>query len=327
MIKVTVLVAVYNAAPYLRKCLDSLLNQSLSDIQIICIDDASTDDSVEIIQLYMHQDKRIRLVRQTVNKGQAKARNKGLAYADGQYITMVDSDDWLSLDALERAYTQFQQNPYTDVVLFQLKKWTNGREEDYPMQVKECVLEGKEAFELSLDWRIHGLYMVKACLQQQYQYDDSCRLYSDDNTTRIHYLHAREVRFCEGIYYYRQHESSTTQRFSILRFEHIKANWILKRQLLSEQVDGKIIGRFERYRWNVFVGMYRLFQANRDQLSNEEREEVASLLQHFFYSMETYRIPCKIRIRTGCLFQSYVFFRFFQSVVRMFGFIFRRTLR
>lgn len=142
-------------------------------------------------------------------------------------------------------------------------------------------LRGKEAFELSLDWRIHGLYMVKACLQQQYQYDDSCRLYSDDNTTRIHYLHAREVRFCEGIYYYRQHESSTTQRFSILRFEHIKANWILKRQLLSEQVDGKIIGRFERYRWNVFVGMYRLFQANRDQLSNEEREEVASLLQHF----------------------------------------------
>ena len=128
MIKVTVLVAVYNAAPYLRKCLDSLLNQSLSDIQIICIDDASTDDSVEIIQLYMHQDKRIRLVRQTVNKGQAKARNKGLAYADGQYITMVDSDDWLSLDALERAYTQFQQNPYTDVVLFQLMdEWTGRR--------------------------------------------------------------------------------------------------------------------------------------------------------------------------------------------------------
>ena len=107
--KVTVLVAVYNASSYLSVCMDSLLGQTHADIEIICIDDASTDDSWAILQQYAARDTRVVLLRQTVNGGQAKARNRGLTVATGDFITMVDSDDWLAPDAIE-AIQQIMMN-------------------------------------------------------------------------------------------------------------------------------------------------------------------------------------------------------------------------
>ena len=76
--KVTVLVAVYNAEKYIRKCLDSLIEQTLTDIQVVCIDDASTDNSLSILNEYAGKDNRIEVIALTENHGQAHARNQGL---------------------------------------------------------------------------------------------------------------------------------------------------------------------------------------------------------------------------------------------------------
>ena len=101
--KVSVLVAVYNAEKYLHKCLDSLMNQTHRDLQIICIDDASTDVSWKVLEEYAAKDERIVLLQQPENQGQAEARNRGLHMADGDYVTMLDSDDWFLSDAIEKA--------------------------------------------------------------------------------------------------------------------------------------------------------------------------------------------------------------------------------
>ena len=103
MSKVSVLTAVYNDEKHLRKCLDSLCNQTLKDIQIICIDDGSTDSTPEILNEYSSLDSRIVVIRQEENKGQAIARNAGLEVSDGKYITMLDSDDWFCQEAFEIA--------------------------------------------------------------------------------------------------------------------------------------------------------------------------------------------------------------------------------
>ena len=91
----TLLVAVYNAEAYLQECLDSLLRQSVSAIQIICIDDASTDASPQILADYAARDARIEVIRMAENKGQAYARNEGLRRARGEWILAVDADDLL----------------------------------------------------------------------------------------------------------------------------------------------------------------------------------------------------------------------------------------
>lgn len=106
--KVSIIVPVYNAAPYLRECIDSLVNQTWKDIEVILVNDGSTDASGEICESYL-DDPRVIYYYQ-VNAGVSAARNAGLDLATGKYICFVDSDDWLELDAIERL-----QNENADV--------------------------------------------------------------------------------------------------------------------------------------------------------------------------------------------------------------------
>lgn len=104
MPKVSVIIPVYNTEKYLRKCLDSVCNQTLSDIEIICIDDCSTDNSLNILKEYAAKDERIKLIEFKENKGAAVARNTGIYEAKGEYIGFVDSDDYIDLDFYEKLY-------------------------------------------------------------------------------------------------------------------------------------------------------------------------------------------------------------------------------
>lgn len=103
-IKVSVIVPVYNVAPYLRQCMDSIVGQTLREIEIICIDDGSTDDSPAILREYAALDARVTILPQE-NQGVSAARNHGLSVAQGEYVIFWDSDDWFELDALELLYS------------------------------------------------------------------------------------------------------------------------------------------------------------------------------------------------------------------------------
>ena len=100
-IGVSVVVPVHDVAEYLPECLDSLVRQTLKDIEIICVDDGSSDKSGEIAELYAAKDDRFKVVRQK-NLGLSVARNKGMSLAKGEYVYFLDGDDWLEPDALER---------------------------------------------------------------------------------------------------------------------------------------------------------------------------------------------------------------------------------
>ena len=104
MIKVSVIVPVYNVEDYLKECLDSIINQTLRDIEIICIDDCGTDNSINILKEYAKKDDRIRIISHKENKGLGPARNTGINEAKGEYISFIDSDDYISRDYLENLY-------------------------------------------------------------------------------------------------------------------------------------------------------------------------------------------------------------------------------
>ena len=109
-IKVSVIIPVYNVEQYLRQCLDSVVNQTFSEIEIICINDFSTDNSLLILKEYKQKDNRIVIVNLSENKGQGNARNEGLKFAKGKYVTFVDSDDWISKDNIATLYTEIENN-------------------------------------------------------------------------------------------------------------------------------------------------------------------------------------------------------------------------
>ena len=104
-VKVSIIVPVYNVEKYLRKCLDSLVNQTLKDIEIICINDGTKDNSVEIIDEYVKKYSNVLLINQE-NQGLGMARNNAMKYAKGDYIAFVDSDDWIDLDMYEVLYNK-----------------------------------------------------------------------------------------------------------------------------------------------------------------------------------------------------------------------------
>ena len=97
---VSVIVPVYNVAPYLEQCLDSIVNQSYRNLEIILVDDGSTDKSGAICDRYAEQDSRIQVVHKE-NGGQSSARNVALDMMTGEWVLFVDSDDWIELNTLE----------------------------------------------------------------------------------------------------------------------------------------------------------------------------------------------------------------------------------
>ena len=103
MDKISIIIPVYNASKYLKKCIDSIINQTYRNIEIICINDGSVDNSLEILEKYKEKDDRIIIIDKE-NQGVSAARNDGIKSSTGNYITFVDSDDWLELDAIDTLY-------------------------------------------------------------------------------------------------------------------------------------------------------------------------------------------------------------------------------
>lgn len=106
---ISVIIPVYNTAPYLKESIGSVMAQTMRDIEIIIVNDCSTDNSREIIKELERADKRIRYFELTKNQGQSVARNEALKYATGKYLYFMDSDDVLETDALEKCYWQCEQ--------------------------------------------------------------------------------------------------------------------------------------------------------------------------------------------------------------------------
>lgn len=102
--KISIIVPVYNAAKYLHRCLDSLVNQTLSDLEILLFDDCSTDNSVAVIQEYQARFGQVKLIENTTNKGAGYNRNEGIRLAQGKYLLFVDADDWIVPNACESLY-------------------------------------------------------------------------------------------------------------------------------------------------------------------------------------------------------------------------------
>ena len=136
MVKVSVIIPVYNVEPYLKQCMDSVVGQTLKDIEIICVDDGSTDGSLDILREYAAEDNRIQIIEQK-NAGAGAARNNGMRHATGKYLSFLDSDDFFEPRMLEKAYDLVEKDQ-ADFVAY--------KSDQYHTEKKQFV---------SADWVIH----------------------------------------------------------------------------------------------------------------------------------------------------------------------------
>jgi len=160
MAKISVIVPIYNVEKYLERCLNSLINQTFKDIEIICVDDCSTDKSLQILKKIAQNDKRIKIIESKNNKGAAVTRNKGLDEIQGEYVSFVDADDYLNLDFYEKLYAKAKENDY-DIVKCQRRKYELNGDISIGVISNQIRKEGMYAFTYEWQSAIYKTTIIK----------------------------------------------------------------------------------------------------------------------------------------------------------------------
>lgn len=155
---VSTIVPVYNSAPWLRRCLDSLRCQSYRNLEIVCVNDGSSDNSLEILEEYAQQDSRIRVVSQS-NRGLAAARNTGLQYCTGEWVIGVDADDYVAPDVVERTLALAEDE--VDMIFFGVQMVDDGGENLPDEQGYFELPSGKQEFSERLALKLNVCFWSK----------------------------------------------------------------------------------------------------------------------------------------------------------------------
>jgi glycosyltransferase involved in cell wall biosynthesis len=241
MIKVSVIVPVYNVAKYLPACIDSIVSQTLRDIEIICINDGSTDNCAKILEQYARRDSRILVITQA-NKGLSNARNTGIARAQGEYVGLVDSDDVVLPDFFEKLYTAAKKQD-ADIAVTNIRRFLFGR---YKLKYsEENVYTGAQAKinvanipRCNYVWnKIYRRSALKYCFTESIYYEDinwSIKVVYDAN---------RLVTVPDTAYYYRKLSQSIMQKRSERKMEDRRLVW---QELLDFAKEHRIVFK-ERY--------------------------------------------------------------------------------
>lgn len=218
----SIIIPIHNSEKYLRKCINSIVTQSYYDLEIILVDNNSTDNSLKICKEYENADRRIKVVSES-ESGAAKARNRGVNVATGEYITFVDSDDYIRQDAYESLINTIKKNN-CDLVCFSFNvvdekgNILDWYVPNFKRHIKDKgYYSGKEIAKLFLTSRdIEGFgwnkVFRKAFIDEhKIMYDESKTAYEDMAVLFKAILQCDKVCLCnEKFYYYRQVKSSLT---------------------------------------------------------------------------------------------------------------------
>lgn len=204
---ISVIVPVYNVEKYLAKCLNSILMQTHKNIEIICINDGSSDNCSDILKEYREKDNRVRVIEQK-NQGLSGARNTGLKIIRGKYIFFVDSDDWLPLDALELLYKKIKKDN-SDIVIGNIVKVYLNKSKKYVLKnLEEKIYTSEEYLKYSMKNKnfmanvVNKLY--KAEIIQKYNMSFKKEVLFEDFLFTIQYLiYSKKVSILnKDVYYY-----------------------------------------------------------------------------------------------------------------------------
>lgn len=245
MSKISIIVPVFNAENYISNCIESLLNQTYKDIEILLINDGSTDKSLQICEIYAKRDERIRL-HSINNSGVSTARNLGISLSTGEYITFVDSDDWAESNMLEFAITKIKETKSDIVIWSCFKNYSNN-------ELKISMIPGgdKTFFEdkdILFLKSIHAMFGEKRvgdsvstgsvwCKLYQRELIINNKIYFNPDLIRAQdtifsiqaFQHANKISyFDEKLYHYRINNSSTTSGTRFIANSTVPFNALLK---------------------------------------------------------------------------------------------------
>lgn len=221
---VSIIIPVYNTEKYLKKCVESALYQTYKKLEIILIDDGSTDQSGKLCDKFAELDKRVVTIHQK-NKGLSGARNRGIEIAKGTYLFFLDSDDMINMDTIEILYELLLENPETDVAVTSLKKVNRTLEGQYSDKRCGIVCTGEELLYQKHWWEACGkLYKKKLFSNMRFK---NGQIY-EDYYLIPRLLYGRKVSYIENgmyQYYFRIDGIMGNANCPIIHYDFAKITW------------------------------------------------------------------------------------------------------
>lgn len=291
---VSVIVAAYNAQHLLPRCLDSLLAQTYSLMEIIIINDASTDNTQSVIDSYAARDNRIIPLRMPVNSGAPAARNEGMKHSSGEFMTMIDADDRIATDTIELCVKDFVENPQLDYVTFRMflvDPITEAKTEFATNPQVPVLMTGQEACYWSILYDFAPNGMSRSPLEQNMPAKAEYGQHSDETVTHLMLLKARYVRLGTGAYFYYQEEKSVTHDISVRRMEILDSRILLKEELEQCHVADNLLLRLETRRWSEFITMCYFYWQNRTKFSLDDQSAMRAQLDRTYDTFSWKRLP------------------------------------
>jgi glycosyltransferase involved in cell wall biosynthesis len=257
--KVSITMSVYNVEKYLRSSLECIVNQTLKNIEIICIDDGSTDGSLAILQEYAQNDARIQVIAKPNNEGLAVARNEALALAIGTYVTFVDGDDLFDVTMFEKAY-QLAESKDADMVLWDYLVFWNESEISTKKTVPSALLNASNTNKIALLQRpaFTWIKLIKTEVAKKLQITFPKGLTRQD--IPVHWQLITQINAIallpERLSYYRQQSQATTHKADERLFDLATVLDKTKVYLEQNNVYETYKEEFLRQQLNVLAGMY-----------------------------------------------------------------------
>ena len=278
---ISIIVPVYNVENYLKECLNSLLNQDFDGAyEIICVNDGSTDNSLNILQEYEKTNDKIILIDQ-VNKGLSGARNLGLKNARGKYIMFLDSDDYLkNKKVLCLLYEEVEKNNL-DFVIADFEYDYEDKSKNYRIQridkIKNKVMNGREFYDLGIKTKsimsivVNKLYKRDFLIENNIWFLENV-IYEDmEFTPKVYYLADKVKYIDEVIYAYRQREGSITSNINI---NNLDSYLIVAESLnqFNKNYKSNVLHNSELYMYVNLIKKLK-FLENKNQI-NELKQEL-----------------------------------------------------
>ena len=263
MVRISVIVPVYNCEDYLEESLGSILNQTFNDIEIICIDDGSSDDSLRILKKIASSDSRIQVFAQE-NQGAGAVRNYGMKKASGDYVYFFDADDFLESDALEKAYSNAVRND-SDIVFFKFDQYKDNKLLTHSGPNLEMQFVDADFDDFTFDWHDYrvgpftGPFAPWLKLYKKEFLDaHACFKFPNDlnhNDVPFHvmtFLKASRISFIpEHLYRYRIDNAGSITNNRLKKYDHIfRIINIVEDFLLSEDYMEEFKKEFDYFKAN-----------------------------------------------------------------------------
>jgi len=252
MIKISVLVPIYNSEKYLKQCIESIINQTFKEIEIICINDGSNDNSLKIINEFQKKDSRIKLINKK-NSGYGNSLNIGIQKSQGEYISIIESDDFIDKSFLETLYTNKENN---DIIKSSFYFYPNFKK----YNIKNCNtnINSNPAI-ITLKPSIwSAIYKKEFLFKNSISFKNSKGAsYQDVSFQFKTFFKAQKIKLInKPLYFYRtnnEHSSINSNKkiFSIVK-EYNEINIFLKNKKYTQQFyNQKLLAELKSYIWNL----------------------------------------------------------------------------